>query len=382
MQRYMLKREEAVSQYRALHGLQDMTQEEIRRRSDDLARAGTQQSGERLSIVTRTRNMFDTAVDRMRDAAERDPAQSVEGGISLPRVGTRRRETIGPDGQPVISGETDIDHRLAPAREVAEARDFIQRRHGRYLTIGTDENGALAIKPIDATLPDAQRRQQEAWRIIMDARMDAEARRGIPERSRSPITKAEAIDLLNMPRTLPRGPEGETQFRNLMRAAVDRAHERYGPYARQALDAAIRFRSNMTSEQSDIATTAVRRMVEGVSLRPEDIERSAQALRVARERQAWEQGLFPSAPPMQPEGRWWQSAPPPAPVPPAVERMFPLPPVTTAPQASGRPGSAVAWPKPAPQDISDLQRYPDLQREFDMRFGSGAAARYLQGAGR
>lgn len=381
--RYQIRREEAMAQYRALNGLQDMTPDEIAQRREQINPARAPQTGERFGLMNRTRSMFDTAVQRMEEAADKDPAASVEGGLSLPRVGTRRRETIGPDGQPILSSETDIDHRLAPAREVAEAHALVRRRLGGHVTIGTGENGALVIS--HQGQPDAAR---EAWKIIMDARMDAQARRGIPERSRSPITRSEADELLNMPRRV--SDAGE--FENLIKAAADRAYERYGPYARQALDAAIRFRANLSNEQSQIASGFLQRMVDGSGYSRDDIARLGRVLELSREQEAW-MGR-PSYVERDGQVAPWPPAafvprPQAAPQPNVIQRMFgggsrPSQGMMGAPISGGQqqnamPGVTVQWPKPTPQDITDLQKFPDLQSAFDSRFGPGSAAAYLQG---
>lgn len=410
-ERYQLRREEAMAQYRALNGLQDMTQEEIASRREQINPATARQSGERLGIASRTRSTFDAAVDRMREADERDPAQSVEGGITLPRVGRRRgRETIGPDGQPILSGETDIDHRLAPAREVAEAHALIRRRpDSRLLTIGTGQDGALTIAPVDEG-PEATRARQDAWRIIIEGRLAAQARRGLPETQRSPITRAEATALLNMPRRV----ANDTEFENQMRAAADRADALYGPYARQALQAAIRFRSGVSNEQAVIAERAVRNLVDGTVMRPQEVARFAQAMQLNREEQAWlgrptvlspsraftdATGMGPMTvgpgggslfPAPAPQGGWLGSTPSqmggslPTVSPEQVDQSRTSMAMRRAAgldagtsQPSGR-RSAARQPEPPPEEVRYLLQNPQIWREFDRDYGPGAAARYLQ----
>jgi hypothetical protein len=333
--------------------------------------------------------MFDTAVDKMHEEAERDPAQSVENGLTLRGIGRRRgRETIGPDGQPILSSETDIDHRLAPAREVAEAHALIRRRPAtaQFLTFGTTQDGSLTITPVDNS-PEAARAQQDANRIIIEGRLAAQTRRGIPEHLRAPITRAEATQLLSMPARV----ADDTEFRNLMRSAVDRADALYGPYARQALQSAIRFRSNVSNEQAAIAESAVRSLVNGTRIPAEEVVRNLHAAQLSREEQAWMGGtvgpggasLFP-APATQ--SGWFQRSAPGVPLPSmapdqvddqrarmAMRRAAGLD--APASQPSRRPAAA---PQPPPEEVQYLMQNPRIWREFDRDYGPGTAARYLQ----
>jgi hypothetical protein len=75
--------------------------------------------------------------------------------------------------------------------------------------------------------------QQNA--ILIDARKAAQTRVGIPDFQQRVLTDAEAADLLR----LPRHPDDPQIVQDAMKDAVERARERYGHYAGDALDSAI-----------------------------------------------------------------------------------------------------------------------------------------------
>jgi hypothetical protein len=385
MARYRLRLEEAYGQYRALHGLQDMTPEEIERHLDSIS-PRRERDGERFAMVNRNYNMALNARDRMHDAGRTDAAASVETGLVLRGIGRRQREVTGPDGQPIGTSEVDVDHRLQPAREVREAHALVRHRFADDLTFRSDAQGNLTIERREGR-PNSERALQEAWGIVMDARLAAQIRRGIPREYRAPITKDEAADLLRLPRRRISDMDQE-DFEKAMHAAVVRARERYGPYAMLALNAAVRLVS-LSGRQTADARFAFERAIAGQPLTLEDIERMNAMRRIDAEANTWWLGLgetnvpgievdrFPDALRLQRRPDIGGIDLPPARFDRATRTEFPVSPNRTE-RTSDVPGVTISRPTPSPERIAHLRKYPHLWRQFDIDHYDGAAAEYLR----
>lgn len=96
----------------------------------------------------------------------------------------------------------------------------------------------------------------------MEARLEAQARLGIPDIYRSPITRREAERLLNMPEPTRLNPK---EFVDSLRAAADRSEQIYGPrYAKMAFNAATKMLIKSGNEDRDSAIAGVlSKMVQG-----------------------------------------------------------------------------------------------------------------------
>ena len=331
----------------------------------------------------------------MNEEGRRDAARAVETGLILRGIGSRRRDVVGPDGETTTTGETDVDHRLQPAREVQDAHQLVRRMFADRLAFASDTNGNLVITPREGQ-PTAGRAMQEAWGIIIDARLAAQTRRGITEEYRAPITRGEAADLLRLPRRLDSIDEREFGIR--IRAAITRAEERYGPYANMALRAALQF-SGAGGDRNREAVGLISRALQGREITRQDLERLAAERRLRTEEDAWRG--YPTLAPrdeMAFEGIELATSnyrPPSGEMTPDVRNAgrpyTQAGPLTTPSNfQSGTPdrsedrvvgpGLTASMPRrrPPPEEIQYLLRNPTIWREFDRDYGPGSAAEILQ----
>jgi hypothetical protein len=208
----------------------------------------------------------------------------------------------------------------------------------------------------------------------------------------APITREEARRLLNLPDRI----ADDRDFRTRLNAAADRAQEWFGPYARMALQTAVRYRANLTSEQGEIAARMLRSVMGGEGLSSLEMQRWSAAMDLDRQRSLWsDQGTAYQYPASELGGLTGTGLRPlqaPAPAQPPPRGWFgsapAQPSLWAGAQVSGdterrpvAPGVAIAHPKPPPEEIDYLLQHPEIQRQFDQDYGPGAAAFYLQGQG-
>jgi hypothetical protein len=322
--------------------------------------------------------------DRILELRTTDSARAVSGGDLR---GTERRPPVSIDpatGVPsVINLTGNEDIRLPAHRHVAAAYDMIRQLHPD-VALSVDRDGNVSFEAAEGADAD---RAQDVWRILIDGRLAAQRELGVPERHQAPITRTEAESLLAMPRRMT-----DEEFGNHLRSAVDRAYQRYGPYARMVLETAFRFRANLNREQQFAVEGALHRMIEGTGYSEDDFRRIRDLEALDREERAWmggdvlgyESGLgrvptfapgedlagatgfgmmpmlpAPAAPP--PERTWWGGSRP------AAGPLGPADPETLRAPVH----------RPPPEEIDYLRQHPEIWQEFDMDYGAGAAAMYL-----
>ena len=295
-----------------------------------------------------------------------DPAQWASGGTTRGQ-GARPQATFGPNGELIVSPGGDDDLRTPPAPEVTSAIDLIRRRQPD-VNIVLNEDGSFDVAPAEGASPTQQREvAQQARAAIIEARLAAQMRVGIPDWQRRPITQAEAEKLLNMPADS--AMPDEREFLRRLREASDRAEALYGPrLASDVFKAAIGFRSNTTDRRAE-ADKLITRMVRNQDVQPEEILRLNSLDRIDRLGRLWdgpaEEGLSNFG--VQRDDR------------PAI-----MPNVGVIERSAERQARE-AMPKPEPNERQRqwvLENLADRQAVFDREFGAGATARALEKAKR
>jgi hypothetical protein len=383
---------EARAQFQAIYGLTDMTPADMSARLDEIDPVGDADDG----TTPRTRRFVAGVIRRITDLRRTDPALWASGTYV---VGEGSSQRVGENGQ-IHTVPAQDDLRVQPATEVSRAYQLLARRYPHLqIQVGADGEvtyqpepgapGAGQSQPQRLLLTD-QRLTPQDRQLIIEARVEAMARVGIPEGDRYIIRADEAAQILRLPVDLTRLTASE--FTQHLRAATDRATELFGPrYARAAFDAALHFR-RLSGERLEGA--------QGASL---ILGRRLAAL--DREEALWSTGAppvgsifssqfgMPMGPPSDGIGPMAgisgvpgfsmpssiQGIPTPAPTPaPGTLPSGPPLPVSPQPRATGVPGvSQQAWPRPSPEMVSRLARLPAMQEEFDRTFGPGTAAHYL-----
>jgi hypothetical protein len=209
-------------------------------------------------------------------------------------------------------------------------------------------------------------------RLIIEARLAAMARVGIPIASQRILRSDEAAALLGLPTNLSGVSRDELEA--ALRRAARRADELFGPrYARTAFESALRFRE-LNEERRRIAESAAFDLPQG--------RRITDAL--DREEALWRFSYHMTPPgfdvgSLDPDvrGMAFQGLRPDFGM--GRRAITPPPPgfFSSSPQEPENPSGATT-----PQDIADLLANPNgRQRAFDRRFGAGAAAQILMGSG-
>lgn len=403
---------EARAQFQAIYGVTDMTPAEMGERLDQVDSVGDAEDG----TTPRTRRFVAGVMRRVQELRTRDPALWASGTYV---VGEGSSQRVGESGQ-VHTVPAQDDLRTQPAREVTQAYQLLARRYP-HLQIQIGADGEVTYQPEPGALGAGQSQPQRLLltdqrltpadrQLIIEARLAAMARVGIPEGDRYVLRGDEAARILSLPADLTR--LSSTEFGRHLRAATDRATELFGPrYARAAFNAALHFRrlsgQNLLDAQGESRTLGNRLAVldreealwstgappvgfgspfeqpmpGGATFfggsRPSDFTISPD--------QALPGALPTGMPSWAPDSVGAMSGIPgygpvsgsPAPAPGTLPAGPPLP-VSPQPRATGVPGvSQQAWPRPTPEMISRLARLPAMQEEFDRTFGPGTAAHYL-----
>ena len=194
---------------------------------------------------------------------------------------------------------------------------------------------------------------------IVKARLEAQARLGIPEQDRLPITKAEATALLDLPAK--RWAMDKKDYYDKLRAAADRAEETYGPLlAPSVFEAAVAL-DLKDKTGTDAAAGVLANLVKGQAVTADDFRRMNELSDIDRISRTFDATLRPD---MGDEDRPYIS-----PFHGADNMAF-----TTryaAELAGTRPNAGQeAW-------IRDNAAEPGAIEKFDLKFGKGAAARAI-----
>ena len=404
----------AESRFRALNGLSDMNPEEMEQRISELdtSRVG---EGEDYATAASVRESAARARERLLQLRRSDPALWASGTYL---IGARGAPQYNARGE-VVTAPAEDDVRVQPAREVVEAHATLARRHPQLQIQFNEQDGTFtaSAEPAPGELSPSQTRPQvlrltdprltpEDRRLMIEARLAAQARVGIPETERRALSSAEARELLGLPQSIT-GMTADRYTRTL-REAADRAEQLFGPrYARLAFETALGFRQQ-SQDQREVGASVARALPGGSrdALTPAELSRLASLRALSAEEAMWRYGPpsyplpsageglpfgpvmgIPGAPAPQAPG-WFSSAPPAPPVPPSLApsagaragmpaNMPSVPGVSVAPTGSG----PAQFGRPSQEDVSALLESPLRRQEaFDRRFGPGSAAMYLRQA--
>jgi hypothetical protein len=404
----------AEARFRALNGLSDMNPEEMEQRISELdtSRVG---EGEDYATAASVRESAAKARERLLQLRRSDPALWASGTYL---IGARGAPQYNARGE-VVTAPAEDDVRVQPAREVVEAHATLARRHPQLQIQFNEQDGTFtaSAEPAPGELSPSQTRPQvlrltdprltpEDRRLMIEARLAAQARVGIPETERRALSSAEARELLGLPQSIT-GMTADRYTRTL-REAADRAEQLFGPrYARLAFETALGFRQQ-SQDQREVGASVARGLPGGGrdALTPAELSRLASLRALSAEEAMWRYGTpsyplpsageglpfgpvmgIPGAPAPQAPG-WFSSAPSAPPVPPSLApsagaragmpaNMPSVPGVSVAPTGGG----PAQFGRPSQEDVSALLESPLRRQEaFDRRFGPGSAAMYLRQA--
>lgn len=269
---------EARRTHQAVSGLNQMTENEAAEHLNQLAPAN-QSPDESYRTSARVQDRATRAWTKISQQRQTDPAQAVSGGV-IPGAGQRPQMVIGPNGEVTMTPGGDDDVRSLPAPEVTTAMELIRRRRPE-LSITQGEDGTLDIQ----TTQGQEVAGRDAWKAIIDARLAAQARLGIPDWQRRPITRMEGQRLLDMPADT---GMNEREFTRRLRTAADRAEQIYGrEHARSALEAALSFRST-SNDRREEANSIIARLARNENVGRSDIERLGALDRIDRIGRLWD----------------------------------------------------------------------------------------------
>lgn len=219
----------AVGRYRATAGLSDLDDSQAEQRFRQMAPEEKVKEGLPYAIAAKNQQYAQKAYQKIQDLRAKDPAQSVMGGplsvAGVPKV------SVGADGQLTIDEGDTGNVKTRPAPEVQSAIDLLNGK-SRDLQLTQGEDGTVNINPAI----DPQSRNKALGSVI-DARLAAQKRLGIPTSDQRAITLKEAQGLLDM-RTA--SSLSTDEFQAKINDAVKTAKEAYGPYAGRALSDAVK----------------------------------------------------------------------------------------------------------------------------------------------
>lgn len=255
--------------------------------------------------------------------------------LSLPSDQVERRvEALRPSpGAPGFATRQQYFEKAAKA-----AKEIVEQR---------DKDPAAAADRLDFLKPAADRasfENPETYRPLVSARMAAQEGLGIPENSRSPITKAEATELWNTVRFAP-----EDRKPDAVKEVVRTVDAAFGEHSGAALGTMLRFArvDQATREQASIV---LKRLARDDVATVHDARALDQAQAIDASAKAV-QGVLPS------EEDIPESA--------VIKRM-----------------NAPRFPLPSDRAIELLKTDPSKSGQFDQKFGPGASKKVLSLNGR
>lgn len=251
--------------------------------------------------------------------------------------------------------DAQIDERLASIAPKPGDKDF-DRKQAVYTTASTAATKLRKqrdVDPAETVRTDALVKMAEtapagpgAVRALVEARLAAQTKAGIPKENQSPITQAEAITLTRPLRTMLPGQE-----RDVLTAMATKFQNIYGDHADEAFAYALRAHK-VDNEVAQVAARLVKKL--GLGQLPDETD--ARTTNAAAELGAAERAVSGAAP-FDPN----YSVP--------GYGMGPMQSPATRPRAEG-----VAIPTRA---IMDLRANPRLSVDFDRKYGSGEAKKIL-----
>lgn len=242
--------------------------------------------------------------------------------------------------------DKDPARSVAQSEEVKAAFETIKKARGSEAGIEVGPDGEMMPKM--SSKPSIQ--PQQAQQLVIEARLRAQERLGIPEWKRQVIDKDEARKL--MQGADPAAPDFDKQ----LRAAAGRATAIYGPqYGARAFQNAVGFLLHGASAREE-AADAIKKAVRGQPVAPEQIKRIDQLRQIDMIGRTPEQ-LAPSLSPDRP----------------AIS-PFAAQPAGKAAADAGKEASK----RPSQRQLEWLRANPEERQSiFDQEFGRGAAATAL-----
>ena len=313
--RFASKWKEAEAEYKAVAPLKEMSEDEALAHLSGLLPDAGAEGSDNYKIADRAAQKAESAWKKIKEARLKDPAGAV-----------------------------------AKSPEVATAAERIKAVNPE-MALGVDENGEISLVSSDGRAPPAR-----ATEMILEARMEAQARLGIPSYQRKVLTKREAEQLLDMPAD--QGLLSERDYTRKLRAAVDKSEELYGRnYGRAAFESAVALHIKGKEHRKE-AAGLVSKMVRGEAVKARDFERLNSLEEIDRIGR-----VFDTQRPLD-EDR------------PAISPMLGAP--SAASDTAAAAGKRVAK-KPNDQQLEWVSQDPEgRQPIFDLEFGKGAYARAVE----
>jgi hypothetical protein len=265
----------------------------------------------------------------------KDYYAQTNGILSLPSDQVERRvEALRPSpGAPGFATRQEYFEKAAKA-----AKEIVEQR---------DKDPAAAADRLEFLKPVADRasfENPETYRPLVNARMAAQEGLGIPESSRSPITKAEATELWNTVRFAP-----EDRKPDAVKEVVRTVDAAFGEHSAAALGTMLRF-ARVDEATRQQASIVLKRLARDEAATVHDARALDQAQAIDASDKAV-QGVLPS------EEDIPESA--------VIKRM-----------------NAPRFPLPSDRAIELLKTDPSKSSQFDQKFGPGASKKVLSLNGR
>jgi hypothetical protein len=255
--------------------------------------------------------------------------------LSLPSDQVERRvEALRPSpGAPGFATRQEYFEKAAKA-----AKEIVEQR---------TKDPAAAADRLDFLKPVAEQatfESPETYRPLVNARMAAQEGLGIPESSRSPITKAEALELWNTVRFAP-----EDRKPDAVKEVVRTVDAAFGDHSAAALGTMLRF-ARVDEATRQQAAIVLKRLARDEAATVHDARALDQAQAIDASAKAV-QGVLPSEEDI-PESV-------------VIKRM-----------------NAPRFPLPSDRAIELLKTDPSKSSQFDQKFGPGASKKVLSLNGR
>lgn len=295
VKRAEMQLQEAQSMHEAISPLRGMTEQQaidhLNKLRDPLA------TGERAATARKVVAAAEKAWDEISTERSTDPVEAVDPfrNVRTQRAGRTRRADD-------VSGAYDLVKRRFPDVQVRETAA-----------------GAYEIMDPENPTPEALAQVHRARRAVIDARMEAQAKLGVPAHQQQPISKREADRILDLPDTV--NTMTTAEYRMRLQNAADRAEALYGKeLGPVVLESALSMRKAGDAEHKQEADRLMRRLARGEKVAASDVRR-LNDLRSLSSRQVFDHPRMDQ-----------MTVPPPAPMPTPAAAPQP-PPVSPA----GRP---------------------------------------------
>lgn len=265
VKRAELQIEEARSIHEAVSPLRGMTEREavehVQRFQDPRA------TGDRAAMSRRVSRAAEAAWAEIQEERRSDPVEAVD---------------------PFTNVRTQKAGRTRRGDEVSGAYDLIKRRMPGVEVRQTMAGGFEIMDPPAGAPPEVIAETHKARAALIEARIEAQAKLGIPRDNRRPISKREADALLDLPENV--NTLSPADYRVRLQAAADRAERTYGKQMGPVvLEAALSFRKTGDSDHKDQAERLVRRLTMGQPVSSTDIRRLNDLQDLERRRMVFDQ---------------------------------------------------------------------------------------------